>query len=661
MAYSRSVTYDVAVRNFSAVESPSSLRHFFSGAGGTVKDVLILPSDSRSRPSVAYVRYELEVEANAAVEKFHQAELNEHVLNVTRAPPRGGARFDRGQGGVDQGRHRSGTGRRQGDPSSRFGNGNVSPRTQKRNVPPRFQNKSATEGSSTKSEEEPFQFMVVHVDEDLVVWAQVHEYGAVERLDKIVADLQTTCREASRVEEVSVGGVYAGLYHADGQWYRCKALKVQSSHVSVRYLDFGNCEMLQTKDIRMIPEDLASQPNMARPFLISGILRQDIPLAVLEKVRHLIQERDMQGIVEAPGTDDTPPVVSMNPLDKTDLVSELRQLLSEAGITVNVEVSPPSDATPPTTVGKAGNREDSTGNGAAAMLNTSRERPISPARGRRQDLQNDERVQSLKKSLESEQQQRKAAESRLNELEGSAYDRRTARLMRRINELRQVRSTVPSSSSTNDVLQNAISIATQVNPCLTTTLDSALAAETAFNDLQSDLRGMKPADGYSDAVMKRNMARRELHAAAGMFVEKASTLPIASHLAILQDCVKALKGLDHARYQQGKHDRKSSESTVQLESILEKYATWREERLQQVEAVQKSTDDCCSHFAAALQALQSCLVISTEPSPKCPMDLDQLALAIEKAIQEEIRHTRASEQECSQPGSILDDVSMVRP
>lgn len=646
MAFS-STTYDVIVRNYNPAATVSNFRALFEGVGPVMDVHITRPVGSRNSPAT-YVRYAEEAMANTAAEKFHQTSWMERTIEVMRVASRNRDRAsgpDRSRNSEMPPRFRTGA----------AGYGGRSGRSGRSNTDFPHGNGWASKGSFER-EPTSVQVMVVHVDQDMLLWAQVHKYGAAELLDGIVADLQKACQSSDPVESVEVGNLYAGLYPADGQWYRCKVLEVQKTHVTVRYVDFGNGEMLQLSQMKALPPDLATKEFLATPFLVSGVGRREIPAEALEKVRDLVQERDLHAVIKVPGTDGQPPVISLHLLNKEDVTAKILEVLKEAGVDLPSAQAPKTDE-PVSQTSSTRDSSPKTRNSAAKTSDMERSTGGSPSEHRRETEQ---KAQSRNKALENEQRERKALEAQLNDLKKSPLQWRMSQLMSHVEKLRQVRSTVPSSSSTNDVLERAIDVATQDNPCLTPSLDAVLEAEQRHSDLQTELRELKPDDAFQDTVVKRNSARQEFLAAASSFLDKASKLPIADHLSKLEQTTTELSALSKARHPRGvpKSHRAGS---AELSALIEQYRKWKAERLQQVEDVQQATNTCCGKLGEAFHALQTCLCTPGEVSAvQFPRNLDELAVSIEEAIKQEIEHTKKSEQECSQPGGILDDVSMVR-
>lgn len=73
-------------------------------------------------------------------------------------------------------------------------------------------------------------------------------------LNALMAELQVTYaeREALDPEAMKEGIPCCALYEADGQWYRAQTISVTRDGIKVRYIDYGNEEMVQRHNLKKL-------------------------------------------------------------------------------------------------------------------------------------------------------------------------------------------------------------------------------------------------------------------------------------------------------------------------------------------------------------------------------------------------------------------------
>ncbi|XP_049637397.1 serine/threonine-protein kinase 31-like [Suncus etruscus] len=109
-----------------------------------------------------------------------------------------------------------------------------------------------------------------HVEDALTFWAQ--SICRNKDIVKIGHSLSEVCPHASAVfGNLDSKKVYGGLFSEDKCWYRCKVLKVISDEKClVRYVDYGNTEILSRSDIVDIPVDLQFS-GVAKKYRLWGL------------------------------------------------------------------------------------------------------------------------------------------------------------------------------------------------------------------------------------------------------------------------------------------------------------------------------------------------------------------------------------------------------
>ncbi|XP_073755063.1 serine/threonine-protein kinase 31 isoform X9 [Callorhinus ursinus] len=109
-----------------------------------------------------------------------------------------------------------------------------------------------------------------HVEDAVTFWAQ--SISRNKDIMKIGCSLSEVCPHANSVfGNLDPKKIYGGLFSEDKCWYRCKVLKIISDEKClVRYIDYGNTEILNRSDIVEIPLDLQFS-SVAKKYRLWGL------------------------------------------------------------------------------------------------------------------------------------------------------------------------------------------------------------------------------------------------------------------------------------------------------------------------------------------------------------------------------------------------------
>uniref|UniRef100_A0A8C5K6N0 Serine threonine kinase 31 n=1 Tax=Jaculus jaculus TaxID=51337 RepID=A0A8C5K6N0_JACJA len=109
-----------------------------------------------------------------------------------------------------------------------------------------------------------------HVEDAVTFWAQ--NVNRNKDIMKIGCSLSEVCPHANSVfGNLDPKKIYGGLFSEDKCWYRCKVLKIISEEKClVRYIDYGNTEILNRCDIVEIPSDLQFS-SVAKKYRLWGL------------------------------------------------------------------------------------------------------------------------------------------------------------------------------------------------------------------------------------------------------------------------------------------------------------------------------------------------------------------------------------------------------
>ncbi|XP_019507537.1 PREDICTED: serine/threonine-protein kinase 31 [Hipposideros armiger] len=109
-----------------------------------------------------------------------------------------------------------------------------------------------------------------HVEDAVTFWAQ--SINRNKDIMKIGCSMSEVCPHANSVfGNLDPKKIYGGLFSEDQCWYRCKILKIISDEKClVRYIDYGNTEILNRSDIVEIPSDLQFS-SVAKKYRLWGL------------------------------------------------------------------------------------------------------------------------------------------------------------------------------------------------------------------------------------------------------------------------------------------------------------------------------------------------------------------------------------------------------
>ncbi|XP_027728265.1 serine/threonine-protein kinase 31-like [Vombatus ursinus] len=109
-----------------------------------------------------------------------------------------------------------------------------------------------------------------HVEDAVTFWAQsINRNCDIVKIGCVLAEV---CPQSNSVfGNPDLNKIYAGLFSEDKCWYRCKVQKVISDEKClVRYVDYGNTEILNRSEIVEIPLNLQF-PDVAKKYRLWGL------------------------------------------------------------------------------------------------------------------------------------------------------------------------------------------------------------------------------------------------------------------------------------------------------------------------------------------------------------------------------------------------------
>ncbi|XP_060086316.1 uncharacterized protein LOC132565637 [Ylistrum balloti] len=96
-----------------------------------------------------------------------------------------------------------------------------------------------------------------------------------DKLAELSENLQTICEHLSspQPEQVKEGLHCCAKFSEDQAWYRATVSKVSGEEVGVRFLDFGNCDMVTCDQLKLLNAELLTPALLAYPAVMKGIGR----------------------------------------------------------------------------------------------------------------------------------------------------------------------------------------------------------------------------------------------------------------------------------------------------------------------------------------------------------------------------------------------------
>lgn len=85
-------------------------------------------------------------------------------------------------------------------------------------------------------------------------------------------------KEKNKAATFNVGDVVAAYYEGDSSWYRAQVLKTseeENNKISVFYLDFGDCAILNPDSVKILKPDYLSIPFQAIECSLAGVVPVD--------------------------------------------------------------------------------------------------------------------------------------------------------------------------------------------------------------------------------------------------------------------------------------------------------------------------------------------------------------------------------------------------
>lgn len=236
-------TFDVFVGNLPSYVDKVQVDNLFRTCG-EIASISVL-SSKYNKSNVAYVRFHCEPDALKAVERYKTLILNGNALEVKLMPPRNQNTSpsvkNASSGNVDG--HLCGN----GDATNSADNGMTST----------VFNKKSSEMT-----------IVCHIENPVTFYGQ-----SIPNLLEItkISDKLKTYMFATLPSLPHINQIYATRFSQDQMWYRCRVIQIDGGRSFVSYIDYGNSEYVNNKDIVLLPDDLVRVPPQSSMFVFKDL------------------------------------------------------------------------------------------------------------------------------------------------------------------------------------------------------------------------------------------------------------------------------------------------------------------------------------------------------------------------------------------------------
>ncbi|XP_047534824.1 maternal protein tudor-like isoform X1 [Vanessa atalanta] len=115
------------------------------------------------------------------------------------------------------------------------------------------------------------QVYISHIDTPGHFWLQM--LNKVDKIEEIQAELQSNADSYTDIETREMGTICVAKYLADDQWYRAEILDSDSDITTIRFIDYGNTDVLDNQPglLKIIPEHLKEIERYAIKSSVNAI------------------------------------------------------------------------------------------------------------------------------------------------------------------------------------------------------------------------------------------------------------------------------------------------------------------------------------------------------------------------------------------------------
>ncbi|CAO2603766.1 Serine/threonine-protein kinase 31 [Lemmus lemmus] len=498
-----------------------------------------------------------------------------------------------------------------------------------------------------------------HVEDAVTFWAQ--NISKNKDIMKIGCSLSEVCPHASSVfGKLDPKKIYGGLFSEDNCWYRCKVIKpISDDKCLVRYIDYGNTEILNRSDIVEIPLELQFS-SIAKKYRLWGLqIPSGQEVTQFDQGRtflgSLIFEKEIKMRIKATYQDGT--VIAQAEYDTVDIGEEVAKkgFAEKCRLTSGIDVCEAKKPDPSQLAlrslknpiplwGRRSNQstfnrpkgqfngrwtldvkhETNAGNHvtfpkenlAADDFNLGSNVSLAKIK---QDQKLIEEIEKLKTEKEVLLENYKALELKVEQAAQELQQEKTAtmdmtkhlestlktcvgtrlkNLAAKVELLKEIRHINISIRFGND-LSDAMQV---LNEGSFTTLESLNELDkiwAEYNVAQEKIKTCHDENEGSTLIAKRNEVQQNLFMAVNVFILEVDELPLDKRLKTLQDLSTSLEAV----YGKAKEGTNSEE-------ILRKFYDWQCNKREEFASIRSETEASLQHLVAWFQSSQKVFDLS---------------------------------------------------
>ncbi|KAI8521103.1 RNA catabolic process [Branchiostoma belcheri] len=540
------------------------------------------------------------------------------------------------------------------------GNWNMNKENNQRTVTGTNGSTAVAQGGISQLEER--QVFVTQVEDVCTFWGQNMKVG--EKIVQFSSELQGVCAQGRTLTTPpQPSQLYGAKFSEDQQWYRCRVINmVSDDQALVQYVDYGNRETVQWREIRQLPIDFASLPPYAESYRLSGMVSTGQEQAQgIAHLRSLIEYQAVQVKVRATPED--------GPIEAEVTVEGVKvsQSMVEKGFIGQRPVKQPPVKPSPEVVDRVMAKGDtgiaSRDREALDQLQTLKAK-LGDMEGRiklfvqeRHNLQ--DQMNKQHKLLQLQVQEIQEKEKRLEEAQIQLQERDAALIQLRtdicekdrlienslshqvqavsaqVKKVQISRKEMPVEQDVPDPIQQAITMVTdktqRIGPADIQTVVKVSEALGKLKGLQEQisscsqkvsealgkLKGLQEQisscsqkdETLTTLISARNDARCDAHTAITECIQEMQSLPLHSRLSSLQDTVVNIEQT-YQKYVTNEVKFVGKASTETFQSFME----WRglpmayrvtklTQKVQNLQSLRRATNQHCKEVCQELQAV----------------------------------------------------------
>ncbi|XP_074648778.1 serine/threonine-protein kinase 31-like isoform X2 [Tubulanus polymorphus] len=506
--------------------------------------------------------------------------------------------------------------------------------------------------------------LITHVETPSIFWGQVMSSNRAQGLVQLGADLANICQCFQAISgNPDFNKIYGAKFSADDQWYRSQPIRVVSEDSTmVRYIDYGNSEVVQNNAMMELPTNIATIKPYADKFILRLIEAIDkdensekyrMALAAFSNLTdgHLLD-------TEVYGVDSS----GMKMVDIFFDGVSLNQDLLKGGLFAKKQTKnlrgPRNVQSPP--------QQSAIGGPVSMPMPHSIPQNLNNGQNDRQIVIIKQQTETLRQSkakideltrevLKTSNELQKAYGERDNAVLETATTKGRIKILQdkikeiseqNINEkckilaagvasVRMIRRQFPTDDQTPDIINKAIGLAMDTEKKISSDTDLVRSVKQALEKYENEQNFIRTCTDLTviDGLMaQRDASRISFYAALSSFLDITETMPLQSRGNDLKDSISAIKTTYSYYLSYG------ARSDANLEAIIVKFKEWRAQKLELFLKYRTITNTQHNIVSNSIKTIQQELSLDLD-APDCAngkVELDQYLNKFQESIQQEL-------------------------